>query len=228
MEIFNINPSQFCNSRNFVWFYVHVLSDQGSILLDCGEGTYGQLYRHYGKCLDRVLSRVKCVFISHIHADHHLVWQKNSWLLFYNHGNWTKWSAVWSEIIPMILKLCEFDLKSQVWFQTKIARHKVQLPLYYSHFEFSEFSQYQYLFRQVACCSKVGNAEWARHSIILTWAAKIINKTNMDVFIEFRICFIFSAHGVILTRNNCFWQTCQTSQSYVISAVDLRQNLLNH
>ena len=24
---------------------------------------------------------------------------------------------------------CEFDLKSQVWFQTKIAQHKVQLPL---------------------------------------------------------------------------------------------------
>ena len=30
---------------------------------------------------------------------------------------------------------CEFDLKSQVWFQTKIAWHEVQLPLYYIHFE---------------------------------------------------------------------------------------------
>ena len=144
-------------------------------------------------------------------------------LIIYN-GNWTEWSAVWSEIIPMILKFCKFNLKSQVWFQTKIARHKVQLPLYYSHFEFSEFSQYQYLFHQVAGCSKVGNtdAEWARHSIMLTWAAKIINKTNMDVFIEFRICFIFSAHGVSLIRNNCFWQTCQTSQSYVISWSDAK------
>ena len=29
-----------------------------------------------------------------------------------------------------------FDLKSQVWwFQTKIARHDVQLPIYYTHFE---------------------------------------------------------------------------------------------
>ena len=36
----------------------------------------------------------------------------------------------------------EFDLKSQVWFQTKIARHEVQLPLYYIHFEIAEFSQY--------------------------------------------------------------------------------------
>ena len=36
----------------------------------------------------------------------------------------------------------KFDLKSQVWFQTQIARHKVQLPLYYIHFEIAEFSQY--------------------------------------------------------------------------------------
>ena len=33
---------------------------------------------------------------------------------------------------------CKFDLKSQVWFQTKIARHKVQLPLYYIHFEIAQ------------------------------------------------------------------------------------------
>ena len=29
----------------------------------------------------------------------------------------------------------EFDLKSRVWFQTKIAWHEVQLPLYYVHLE---------------------------------------------------------------------------------------------
>ena len=32
----------------------------------------------------------------------------------------------------------EFDLKSQVWFQTKIARHEIQLPLYYIHFEIAQ------------------------------------------------------------------------------------------
>ena len=32
----------------------------------------------------------------------------------------------------------EFDLKSQVSFQTKIARHEVQLPLYYIHFEIAQ------------------------------------------------------------------------------------------
>ena len=34
----------------------------------------------------------------------------------------------------------EFDLKSQVWFQTKIARPEVQLPLYYIHFEIAQFN----------------------------------------------------------------------------------------
>ena len=33
----------------------------------------------------------------------------------------------------------EFDLKSQVWFSTKIARHEVQLRLYYTHFEITQF-----------------------------------------------------------------------------------------
>ena len=32
----------------------------------------------------------------------------------------------------------EFNLKSQVWFQTKIAQHEVQLPLYYFHFEIAQ------------------------------------------------------------------------------------------
>jgi len=35
--------------------------------------------------------------------------------------------------------LREFDLESQVGFQIKIARHEVQLPLYYSHFEITQF-----------------------------------------------------------------------------------------
>ena len=32
----------------------------------------------------------------------------------------------------------EVDLKSQVWFQTKITRHEVQLPLYCIHFEIAQ------------------------------------------------------------------------------------------
>lgn len=45
----------------------------GIIILDAGEGTLGQLHRRYGlEKSGEVLSRVKIVFISHMHADHHL------------------------------------------------------------------------------------------------------------------------------------------------------------
>lgn len=44
-----------------------------SILLDCGEGTYGQLMRFYGREEgSAVLERIKMIFISHHHSDHHL------------------------------------------------------------------------------------------------------------------------------------------------------------
>ena len=51
----------------------------------------------------------------------------------------------------------KFDLKSPELFQTKIARHEVQLPLYHSHFEIVEFYQYQYFIDQVASLLKSRN-----------------------------------------------------------------------
>ena len=61
--------------------------------------------------------------------------------MIYN-GNWTEWSAIWAEIICMISKSNEravqvqFEITSMTW--TKIAQHKVQLPLYYIHFEITQ------------------------------------------------------------------------------------------
>ncbi|XP_052864541.1 ribonuclease Z, mitochondrial [Anopheles cruzii] len=44
-----------------------------SILLDCGEGTVGQIVRFFGKVqAEAVLRSLKAVYISHLHADHHL------------------------------------------------------------------------------------------------------------------------------------------------------------
>ena len=43
------------------------------MILDCGEGTSGQLYRHYGDHMNNVLKNLKAVFVSHLHADHHMV-----------------------------------------------------------------------------------------------------------------------------------------------------------
>ncbi|KAI8899935.1 beta-lactamase-like protein [Globomyces pollinis-pini] len=47
--------------------------DGGIMLLDAGEGTLGQLYRTYGNdlCMEKLRS-LKLIFISHLHADHHL------------------------------------------------------------------------------------------------------------------------------------------------------------
>lgn len=45
-------------------------SDKTTILLDCGEGTLGQIYRFYGEETKVVLSKLKMIFISHKHYDH--------------------------------------------------------------------------------------------------------------------------------------------------------------
>ncbi|KAJ0389340.1 hypothetical protein P43SY_011587 [Pythium insidiosum] len=45
------------------------------MMLDCGEGSLGQLYRCTNgdeQCLRALVRRLKCVWISHNHADHHL------------------------------------------------------------------------------------------------------------------------------------------------------------
>lgn len=49
------------------------LSASESILLECGENTYGQLLRFYGQDkIGNVLKRIKAIFISHHHSDHHI------------------------------------------------------------------------------------------------------------------------------------------------------------
>jgi ribonuclease Z len=49
------------------------IPDFGNILLDAGEGTLGQLKRRYGSSLwTDILSKTKILYISHMHADHHL------------------------------------------------------------------------------------------------------------------------------------------------------------
>ncbi|NWX84985.1 RNZ2 protein, partial [Nothoprocta pentlandii] len=47
------------------------ISSTRSVLLDCGEGTFGQLCRHYGEQIDQVLCNLAAVFVSHMHTDHH-------------------------------------------------------------------------------------------------------------------------------------------------------------
>lgn len=45
---------------------------KGGLLLDAGESAYTQLCRKYGAKIDEILINLKCIWISHKHADHHL------------------------------------------------------------------------------------------------------------------------------------------------------------
>lgn len=61
-------PSKY---RNVSSIYINLFL-KGSMLLDCGEGTLGQLKRRYGvEGADAAVRSLRCIWISHIHADHH-------------------------------------------------------------------------------------------------------------------------------------------------------------
>ncbi|XP_017053839.1 ribonuclease Z, mitochondrial [Drosophila ficusphila] len=43
------------------------------VLLDCGEGTYGQIVRLYGiEQGQKILRQLQAIYVSHLHADHHI------------------------------------------------------------------------------------------------------------------------------------------------------------
>jgi ribonuclease Z len=49
--------------------YLHLAG--GGIIMDAGEGTYGQLLQRYGRAeIDRIMLHLKLCFISHMHGDH--------------------------------------------------------------------------------------------------------------------------------------------------------------
>ncbi|KAI8807054.1 beta-lactamase-like protein, partial [Cladochytrium replicatum] len=52
------------------------IPDKGHILLDAGEGTYGQLFRRFEDdpelSLEDIIMNLRMIFVSHMHADHHL------------------------------------------------------------------------------------------------------------------------------------------------------------
>lgn len=53
---------------------IHVFSHKSAVLMDCAEGTYGQLVDYFGdgEKLEQVMLKTKVVFITHLHGDHTL------------------------------------------------------------------------------------------------------------------------------------------------------------
>ncbi|KAI6708657.1 hypothetical protein PZA11_002310 [Diplocarpon coronariae] len=86
----------------------------GDYLFDCGENTLGQLKRVFGEDLPEVLRNLKVIWISHLHADHHLgtasvikKWAKetasneatkNNSLVVASHDGMTNWLREFSEV----------------------------------------------------------------------------------------------------------------------------------
>ncbi|XP_030526385.1 tRNAse Z TRZ4, mitochondrial isoform X2 [Rhodamnia argentea] len=61
-------PSKY---RNVSSIYINLFA-KGGLLLDCGEGTLGQMKRRFGVGgADDAVKGLRCIWISHIHADHH-------------------------------------------------------------------------------------------------------------------------------------------------------------
>lgn len=51
--------------------YLLQLNENTAVLIDCGEGTYGQLKTIYGpKKIDDIMVNLSAVFITHAHLDH--------------------------------------------------------------------------------------------------------------------------------------------------------------
>ncbi|ESP03891.1 hypothetical protein LOTGIDRAFT_156489 [Lottia gigantea] len=71
--------------RNFSGILLR-LDDSKSIMLDCGEATISQLYDHYGEKTDSILRTLNGVFISHMHADHHLTFCQGTSLAVFAKG----------------------------------------------------------------------------------------------------------------------------------------------
>ena len=51
-----------------------IFSKSSAVMMDCAEGTYGQLYDHFNskEKVDQALLKIRALFITHIHGDHQL------------------------------------------------------------------------------------------------------------------------------------------------------------
>jgi ribonuclease Z len=62
-------PSKY---RNVSGILVHT-PNSGNFMLDCGEGSLSQIYRCFPEeVADEIILNLKAIFLSHVHADHHL------------------------------------------------------------------------------------------------------------------------------------------------------------
>lgn len=77
-ELLTLGTGSACPSkyRNVAGLIMRVPRPDGTftgVVMDCGEGTYGTLTRMYSTAgCEQVLREIKMLYVSHLHADHHL------------------------------------------------------------------------------------------------------------------------------------------------------------
>lgn len=104
-------PSKY---RNVTSIYVNRFQ-RGGMLLDCGEGTLGQLTRRFGQAKVRgIVCGLACVWVSHIHADHHAGLPRSVLLLvpaccFQDHARVTR-MLCHANIVRVVLLRCGFTI----------------------------------------------------------------------------------------------------------------------
>ena len=94
----------------------------------------------------------------------------------------------------------KFDLKSQVWFPTKIAQHKVQLPLYYIQFE---IAQIQDLVTSIILLIQYWASLKLNSSIVWGGESKSFENKNSKIF--HTILFVHHFPAIWLVTLNKPW-----------------------
>ncbi|CAK7202146.1 hypothetical protein SEUCBS139899_004866 [Sporothrix eucalyptigena] len=107
----------------------------GSYLLDCGENTLGSMQRMLGSSLPEVLREMRVLWISHLHADHHLgtvsvirAWHeatkdlpKPPRLMVASHVNMLQWLREYAEIQDFGLdRVVQVDIQCNDFPRTKV------------------------------------------------------------------------------------------------------------
>jgi hypothetical protein len=74
MGTMSMKPTQYRGASG-IYLNIPGDSDEGyGIIMDCAEGSYGQLLDHYQseERVNKILQNLRVIFITHLHADHHL------------------------------------------------------------------------------------------------------------------------------------------------------------
>ena len=85
--------------------FCNVFSDDACMLFDVGEDTAGQIRRFYGDKADEIFCKLKAIFISHRHVDHHMVVSQYTVTVnegvMYQYFNVNQYSISWISILTL-------------------------------------------------------------------------------------------------------------------------------